>query len=154
MRINKPFTAMEEILHSGIVKFIFLIKIRCSIGVLYYKIQQFPDALDAYTRAIHLNPYIAEVWYDLGTLYESCNSQFADALDAYKQALELDPKSEHIKQTIEALEKNMKNGTGSGAAATGTAIAGVGQIKSGVQPNSESGPGGAPQQIYHVWCRV
>jgi glucose repression mediator protein len=123
----------------------------CSIGVLYYKIQQYPDALDAYTRAIHLNPYIAEVWYDLGTLYESCNSQFADALDAYKQALELDPNSEHIKATIDALEKNIKNGTGSAAASgsTGAAIGGVGQIKGGAPQTSDTG--GAPQQIYHVF---
>ena len=40
----------------------------CSIGVLYYRINQYRDALDAYSRAIRLNPSISEVWYDLGTL--------------------------------------------------------------------------------------
>lgn len=40
----------------------------CSIGVLYYQINQYRDALDAYSRAIRLNPDISEVWYDLGTL--------------------------------------------------------------------------------------
>ena len=40
----------------------------CSIEVLYYQINQYRDALDAYSRAIRLNPYISEVWYDLGTL--------------------------------------------------------------------------------------
>jgi len=40
----------------------------CSIGVLYYQINQYRDALDAYSRAIRINPYISEVWYDLGTL--------------------------------------------------------------------------------------
>lgn len=35
----------------------------CSIGVLYYQINQYPDALDAYGRALRLNPYIPEVWY-------------------------------------------------------------------------------------------
>ena len=44
----------------------------CSIGVLYYQINQFRDALDAYSRSICLNPQQSEVWYDLGTLYESC----------------------------------------------------------------------------------
>lgn len=34
----------------------------CSIGVLYYQINQYHDALDAYSRAIRLNPYISEVW--------------------------------------------------------------------------------------------
>jgi glucose repression mediator protein len=43
----------------------------CSIGVLYYQINQYRDALDAYSRAIRLNPYISEVWYDLGTLVSS-----------------------------------------------------------------------------------
>ena len=32
------------------------------IGVLYYQINQYRDALDAYSRAIRLNPYISEVW--------------------------------------------------------------------------------------------
>lgn len=43
----------------------------CSIGVLYYQINQYRDALDAYSRAIRLNPSISEVWYDLGTLVSS-----------------------------------------------------------------------------------
>ncbi|KAF8871856.1 hypothetical protein BD779DRAFT_1680060 [Infundibulicybe gibba] len=33
----------------------------CSIGVLYFQINQFHDALDAYSRAIRINPYISEV---------------------------------------------------------------------------------------------
>lgn len=46
----------------------------CSIGVLYYQINQYRDALDAYSRAIRLNPNISEVWYDLGTLVSLCVS--------------------------------------------------------------------------------
>lgn len=38
----------------------------CSIGVLYFQINQYRDALDAYSRAIRINPYISEVWFDLG----------------------------------------------------------------------------------------
>lgn len=48
----------------------------CSIGVLYYQINQYRDALDAYSRAIRLNPYISEVWYDLGTLVSSPEMAF------------------------------------------------------------------------------
>jgi tetratricopeptide (TPR) repeat protein len=33
----------------------------CSIGVLYYQINQYRYALDAYSRAIKLNPYLSEV---------------------------------------------------------------------------------------------
>jgi cytochrome c-type biogenesis protein CcmH/NrfG len=46
----------------------------CSIGVLYYQINQYRDALDAYSRAIRLNPYISEVWYDLGTLVSTAGA--------------------------------------------------------------------------------
>lgn len=75
----------------------------CSIGVLYYQINQFRDALDAYSRAIRLNPYISEVWFDLGSLYESCNNQIADAIDAYARAAELDPENPHIQQRLQLL---------------------------------------------------
>ena len=101
----------------------------CSIGVLYYQINQYRDALDAYSRAIRLNPYISEVWYDLGTLvsfdqvyqypyhetnfnvqYESCNNQTADALDAYQRAAELDPNNVHIKARLQLLRNGGQNG--------------------------------------------
>ena len=97
----------------------------CSIGVLYYQINQYRDALDAYSRAIRLNPYISEVWYDLGTLvslssvplliiigtkfftkYESCNNQTADALDAYQRAADLDPANVHIKARLNLLRSH------------------------------------------------
>lgn len=79
----------------------------CSIGVLYYQINQYRDALDAYSRAIRLNPYISEVWYDLGTLYESCNNQVADALDAYGRAADLDPSNSHIKARLQLLQSQL-----------------------------------------------
>lgn len=82
----------------------------CSIGVLYYQISQYRDALDAYTRAIRLNPYISEVWYDLGTLYETCNNQISDALDAYRQAERLDPGNPHIKARLDQLIKYQQEG--------------------------------------------
>ncbi|KAJ4587872.1 glucose repression mediator protein, variant 2 [Exophiala dermatitidis] len=82
----------------------------CSIGVLYYQINQYRDALDAYSRAIRLNPYISEVWYDLGTLYESCNNQTSDALDAYARAAELDPTNTHIKARLALLRSGVQTG--------------------------------------------
>jgi cytochrome c-type biogenesis protein CcmH/NrfG len=83
----------------------------CSIGVLYYQINQYRDALDAYSRAIRLNN-LSEVWYDLGTLYESCN-QISDSLDAYQRAAELDPANKHIQQRLNTLRAQL---TGNGDA--------------------------------------
>ncbi|KAG8776183.1 Lysine-specific demethylase 6A [Ceratobasidium sp. 428] len=80
------------------------------IGVLYYNINQFRDALDAYSRAIRINPYISEVWFDLGSLYESCNNQISDAIDAYARTDELDPGNPHITQRLNLLRNVQANG--------------------------------------------
>lgn len=78
-----------------------------SIGVLYFTIGQFSDALDCYSRAIRTaggtaevqqsgavvttpGKNIAEVWYDLGAIYDVCN-QAKDALDAFRNVVS-DPK--------------------------------------------------------------
>lgn len=57
-----------------------------------------------------MNPYISEVWYDLGTLYESCN-QVSDALDAYQRAAELDPQNAQIRQRLNILRNAQTSGT-------------------------------------------
>jgi len=82
----------------------------CSIGVLYYQINQYRDALDAYSRAIRLNPFISEVWFDLGSLYESCNNQVNDAIDAYARASDLDPNNATIKSRLSLLRNAQRDG--------------------------------------------
>lgn len=82
----------------------------CSIGVLYFQITQYRDALDAYSRAIRINPYISEVWFDLGSLYESCNNQISDAIDAYARAAELDPGNTAITQRLQLLKTAQATG--------------------------------------------
>ena len=82
----------------------------CSIGVLYFQINQYRDALDAYSRAIRINPYISEVWFDLGSLYESCNNQISDAIDAYARAAELDPSNTAITQRLQLLKNAQATG--------------------------------------------
>lgn len=76
----------------------------CSIGVLYYKINQYHDSLDAYSRAIRTNPYLAEVWHNLGALYESCNDQLIDAVDAYRRAISLDENNEAVRRRLEQID--------------------------------------------------
>lgn len=83
----------------------------CSIGVLYFQINQYRDALDAYSRAIRINPYISEVWFDLGSLYESCNNQISDAIDAYARAAELDPHNVPITQRLTLLRQAQATGS-------------------------------------------
>lgn len=82
----------------------------CSIGVLYYAIMQFHDSLDAYSRAIRINPYISEVWYNLGALYESCNDQMPDAIDAYQRAAQLDSNNAHINRRLAEIKRHQDTG--------------------------------------------
>ena len=86
----------------------------CSIGVLYWEINQFRDALDAYTRAIRLNPYIPEIWFNLGTLYEACNNQIQDAIDAYNRAYELDNSYTIVAERLAILKRNLETGRNDG----------------------------------------
>ena len=86
----------------------------CSIGVLYWEINQFRDALDAYTRAIRLNPYIPEIWFNLGTLYEACNNQIQDAIDAYNRAYELDNSYTIVAERLATLKRNLETGRNDG----------------------------------------
>jgi tetratricopeptide (TPR) repeat protein len=39
-----------------------------SIGVLFFKTNQYRDSLDVFARAIRLNEYVYEAWYNLGVL--------------------------------------------------------------------------------------
>lgn len=99
-RYNKAYEAYQQAVYRDGRNPTFW----CSIGVLYYQINQYRDALDAYSRAIRLNPYISEVWFNLGSLYESCNNQVTDAIDAYSRAAELDPTNASIKQRLGMLQ--------------------------------------------------
>ena len=99
-RYNKAYEAYQQAVYRDGRNPTFW----CSIGVLYYQINQYRDALDAYSRAIRLNSYISEVWFNLGSLYESCNNQVGDAIDAYERALELDPQKDIVKQRLHLLK--------------------------------------------------
>ncbi|KAG2354487.1 hypothetical protein BDR07DRAFT_1382224 [Suillus spraguei] len=61
----------------------------CSIGVLYCQINQFHDALDAYSHAIRVKPYISEMLFHFGSLYKSYNNHILDATIAYARASEV-----------------------------------------------------------------
>ena len=74
------------------------------VGLLYFQINQF-RALDAYSRAIRINPNIPEIWFKLGSLYENWNNQNSDAIDAYARASELNPSDPLIAQRLQLLNQ-------------------------------------------------
>ncbi|KAH8792958.1 hypothetical protein DL96DRAFT_1743111 [Flagelloscypha sp. PMI_526] len=100
-KYNKVYEAYQQAVYHDGQNLTFW----CSIGVLYFQINQFRDALDAYSHAIRINPYISEVWFDLGSLYESCNSQISDVIDAYARASKLDLHNTVITQRLQLLQQ-------------------------------------------------
>lgn len=83
----------------------------CSIGVLYFNINQYHDALDAYTRAVRIHPFIPEIWQNLGILYESCHDQLADATDAYHRASQLDPANVELERRLVEVRNALRTGS-------------------------------------------
>lgn len=69
-----------------------------SIGILYYRIGQYKDSLDAFIRSIHLSPKESIVWTNLGVLYEQCAGQIGDAIESYTKALEYNPSNTMVRQ--------------------------------------------------------
>lgn len=76
----------------------------CSIGALYIQVKQYYGALQAYSRALEINPYISEAWLGVGSLYERCDNQISDAIAAYTRASVLDPGNVMISKRLELLK--------------------------------------------------
>lgn len=77
----------------------------CSIGILYYRITQYRDALDAYTRAIRLAPEtLPEAWYNAAILYEVSNNQVQDAVSALENAVRADQSNPIYSSHLRALQ--------------------------------------------------
>ena len=80
---------------------------------MYFYIQQYRDALDKFSKAIHLNSQLWEVWWNLGILYETCNNQISDAIASYKRALEVDPNNVLVHQRLSILSNYQQAPIGS-----------------------------------------
>jgi hypothetical protein len=61
-----------------------------SLGLTYFTLKRYNDAIDAYRQALHINPEFADAWFSLGVAYDGLN-RYNDAIDAYRQALHINP---------------------------------------------------------------
>mmetsp|Transcript_6756 Transcript_6756/g.20476 ORF Transcript_6756/g.20476 Transcript_6756/m.20476 type:complete len:486 (+) Transcript_6756:107-1564(+) len=79
----------------------------CTMGILYDKMMQHTDAVDAFSRAIRMNPYVFEVWFNLGSLYARFG-QTRDSTDAYERALEISPDDPYAKHALRMLKNDQR----------------------------------------------
>ena len=96
---SKAHEALQQaVYHNGDHPMIW-----CEVGRLFLNIYQFRDALDAYARAIRINPYISQTWILLGQLYENASNQYQDSFDSFQRALELDPTNQIASRKVREL---------------------------------------------------
>ncbi len=63
-------------------------------GNTYVEVGRYQDAIDAYDKAIEIDPYNADAWMSkAGAL--NCLGRYQDALDAVDKVIELDPNNAH-----------------------------------------------------------
>jgi len=76
-------------------------ELKYDLGTALYRLQQFPEAADAFNKAAQKNPKIAaDAWYNLGNaMYEG--QKYDDAVKAYKKALKLNHDDKDAKHNLE-----------------------------------------------------
>lgn len=68
-------------------------EIWAQLGHLYFDADRFPEAVDAYERALERDPENADLWTDLGVMHRRTGNP-ARALEAFDRAVALDPRHE------------------------------------------------------------
>lgn len=60
------------------------------LGNLYFDLNEYENAINAYKKHLGLNPQNANVWTDLGVMYRR-SGRSAEAIQAFNKAIEFDP---------------------------------------------------------------
>ena len=71
--------------------FHFSASIRNDIGLFYYVLEQYPEAIDEFTHATLLKPNFVEAYFNLGTAY-SALEQTQKAIECYQTVIKIDPR--------------------------------------------------------------
>lgn len=76
-------------------------ELRYDLGTALYRLQQYPEAADAFNKAAQKNPKIAsDAWFNLGNaMFEG--QKYDDAVKAYKNALKLNHEDKDAKHNLE-----------------------------------------------------
>lgn len=80
----------------------------CGLGVLYFKNEQYQDAIVAFQRALFLRSDIAEAWLNFGLIFQKQNNP-NDALKIYQTAASNCNGNQMIQERIVALRNNLNN---------------------------------------------
>ena len=62
-----------------------------NLGITYYELKRYNEAVEAYRQAMRIDPGHAAVWTNLGAAYHVLD-RYNEAIEAYRQAIRIDPK--------------------------------------------------------------
>lgn len=82
-----------------------------SLGILYFTLSQFEDAMRAFKEARKHNPGYVEAVYNLGVVYEQFESALDSALELYEEAISIFPEDPYILERMEELVEKRAGGT-------------------------------------------
>lgn len=66
-----------------------------SIGIAYYQLERYLDAVEYYQKSLKINPDNANIWHALGRTYNKLK-RYPDAAEAYQKSLKISPDDTEI----------------------------------------------------------
>ncbi|OGS22676.1 MAG: hypothetical protein A2252_03610 [Elusimicrobia bacterium RIFOXYA2_FULL_39_19] len=72
------------------------------MGKFYFVNGKYDQAIDEFRKAVKINPVKAEIYYNLGLVYESKNI-VSEAKEMYEKALSIEPNYKLAKEHLERL---------------------------------------------------
>ena len=81
-------------------------KAHYNLGIAYFNLELFEEALHSYEMAISINPNYKHGYYNIGLLHEATEN-LEKAVEAYEKALEIDPNYVYATHALKAVRLNM-----------------------------------------------
>ena len=78
------------------------------IGMIYYLLEMYPQAIKEFKKATKNNPEFAEAYFNLAATF-SANGQSQEAIAAYKKVLELEPRNVYAHWNLAGILENTDN---------------------------------------------
>ncbi len=103
--LNQLQSALEKLKESAAIK--PTAHVYSQIGMVYGKLEQWPDALTSLAQAQQLDPDFPDTYVYRGVVHTR-NNQLGEALQDFRHALDLDPNNTRAQQFLKAVVNQMR----------------------------------------------
>jgi tetratricopeptide (TPR) repeat protein len=106
--LNQPAAALYKLQQSAVLQ--PTAHVYSQIGMVYGKLEKWPDALTALATAEKLDPSFPDTYVYLGVVHTKTN-QLVNAVQDFRRALELDPANSRAQQFLKAVAQQLRAGS-------------------------------------------